>query len=74
MIYYKYFIIDILLHFALYIGYINNILLQVYSYNISHISRNYHIFKSTKIFLRPVEWKDTSNKLLLMVKTMIYER
>ena len=45
MRYSKYFILDILLYFALYTGYINKIQQHVLPYNISHIS---HISKSSK--------------------------
>jgi len=43
MRYFKYFILDILLYFALYIGYINKIQKYVPLYNISHISLIYSI-------------------------------
>jgi len=48
--YSKYFILDILLYFALYIGYINKIQKHVPPYNISHISLISIIFsKALKI-------------------------
>jgi len=75
MRYSKYFILDILLYFALYTGYINKIQQHVLPYNISHISLLYLIslifpkaLKIPTVVLEPlffllIEWKEICHML-----------